>query len=148
MIFRPTRLAFAKWYLIGFAFFALSLLIVLDLPIALPLGDYKLYMILSMFVAVLACILIAEVMRRRELYAITSTRIVEKSGIINTDEDSIYWEKLSNYSVKQGLIERILNIGTIELWAIGGDEKAEITIQKASNIKKIVTILDKLIQKR
>ena len=93
-------------------------------------------------------VLIAELMRRTELYAITNNRIVEKSGIVSTDEDSIYWDKMSNYSMKQNFLEKIFNIGTVELWAIGGEEAPEIILKKVPKVKKVVAVLDKLIQKR
>jgi len=93
-------------------------------------------------------ILIAELLRRNDKYAITSFRVIEKSGIINIDEDSVYWEKLSNYELTQNFIDRIFNIGTIKLWSTGGADVPEVIIRKAPNVKKIRFLLDKLIQKR
>ena len=75
-------------------------------------------------------------------------RIVEKSGIINIEEDSIYWEKVSNYEVSQNLFDRILKVGTIKLWSVGGENEPEVVIKKVSQVKKIRFLLDKLIQRR
>ena len=143
MIFRPTRLAFAKWYAVGFLMIFLGAIAFLFIPDSL-----KLYSLLFLLATGAVSILIAEVMRRTELYAITSNRIVEKSGIVSTDEDSIYWEKMSNYSMKQNFLEKLFNIGTVELWAIGGEDAPEIILKKVPNVKKVVAVLDKLIQKR
>jgi hypothetical protein len=143
MIFRPTRLAFIKWYALGLFMIILGIIAFLYIPEGLNLYSLLLFLPLG---AVFA--LVAEILRRTELYAITSNRIVEKSGIVNTNEDSIYWDKMSNYSMKQGFFERMLNIGTVELWAIGGEEAPEIILRKVPNVKKVVAVLDKLIQKR
>jgi uncharacterized membrane protein YdbT with pleckstrin-like domain len=141
MILRPTRLAFLKWYAAAMALFVLGGSVFI-------LANYSLYALLLFLAVGAISILAAELMRRYELYAITSTRIVEKSGIINTDEDSIYWEKLSNYSFKQSFFDRIFDIGTVEIWSVGGEDTPEIVLKKVPNLKKVVSILDKLVQRR
>lgn len=112
-----------------------------------PTSIYNSY-ILMIFIAGLVVIGIAEILRKNDKYAITSYRVIEKSGIINIEEDSVYWEKLSNYELTQNFFDRIFNTGTIKLWSTGGEDEPEVIIKKAPHIKKIRFLLDKLIQKR
>jgi len=148
LIFNPTRIAFLRLYLI--ATFLISFGIALFFfSSSIPLiSDYIIYILLVFFAVGLIVLGIAEILRKRDKYAITSNRIVEKSGIINIEEDSIYWEKVSNYEVSQNLFDRILKVGTIKLWSVGGENEPEVVIKKVSQIKKIRFLLDKLIQRR
>ena len=155
MIFHPTRLAFFKWYLIAIVVIIVGVIVSLAAFKVITLVQipetYNFYVLIIPFLGIIF-IIIAETLRRLDTYAITSNRVVEKIGIINIKEDSIYWEKIANYSLKQGLLDRIFKVGTIELWSMGGGgerkEEAEVVIKKAPNIKKIRYLLDRLIQKR
>ncbi|OGI12185.1 hypothetical protein A3K64_02530 [Candidatus Micrarchaeota archaeon RBG_16_36_9] len=148
LIFHPTRLAFLKWYLISIFLitFGISLFVFVSMPS--PISSYTPYILLSLSVIGLLLTLIAELLRKNDKYAITSFRIIEKSGIINIEEDSVYWEKLSNYELHQNAFDRIFNTGTIKLWSTGGEEEPEVVIKKSPDIKRIRIVLDKLIQKR
>jgi uncharacterized membrane protein YdbT with pleckstrin-like domain len=153
--FHPTRLAYAQWYLLAFIFIGLGIFVILSvfsiIPFTLPVPkDYNLYTIFIPFVGIIF-IIIARLLERVDTYYITSFRIIEKRGIINIKEDSINWEKISNYSLTQSAVERIFNIGTIRLYSMGGgieDKEAEVILKKVSNIHKIEAVLDKLIQRK
>jgi uncharacterized membrane protein YdbT with pleckstrin-like domain len=149
MIFHPTRLAFLKLYALAILLFLIGSLIFIDiLNMQLIPIEYKIY-ILVFFVSLgIAIIVLAEVKRRNNDYAITSERVVERTGIINIDQDSITWEKISNLSFKRNLFDRIFGIGTIEIWAVGGLDEPEITLRKIPNFKKVLEVLNKLLQKR
>lgn len=148
MIFHPTRLAYLKWYIIAIFLITFSISLFFFIPLQSLLSGFYLYIIVFFIAAGVLLILIAELLRRHDKYAITSFRVIEKSGIINIEEDSVYWEKLSNYELDQNFFDRIFNIGTIKLWSTGGEDKPEVTIRQAPNIKKIRFLLDKLMQKR
>lgn len=149
MIFNPTRLAFAKWYGLAILMFLVGSAIIIDIfNLQLIPFEYKLYSLIGFVMAGIAIIGITELKRSEDDYAITNERIVERTGLININQDSIYWKKLSNFSLKQGLLDRLFGIGTIELWSLGGEDKPQIVIKRAPNFKKIVDLLNKLIQKR
>jgi uncharacterized membrane protein YdbT with pleckstrin-like domain len=147
LIFHPTRLAFLRWYLIAIFLITFSIAMLIYTLSPPPTSIYNSY-ILMIFIAGLVVIGIAEILRKNDKYAITSYRVIEKSGIINIEEDSVYWEKLSNYELTQNFFDRIFNTGTIKLWSTGGEDEPEVIIKKAPHIKKIRFLLDKLIQKR
>jgi len=149
MIFYPTRLAFLKWYIIAAFLFAVGVLVILGmLPLPSTISSYNVYFFAVLIAFGIVLTGIAEILRSHDKYAITNFRVVEKTGIISIKEDSIYWEKLSNYSLKQNFFERILNIGTIELWSVGGEEAPEVILKSVPKVKRIKILLDKLIQKR
>jgi|WetSurMetagenome_2_1015567.scaffolds.fasta_scaffold809017_1 uncharacterized membrane protein YdbT with pleckstrin-like domain len=151
--FHPTRLAYIKWYLLSFIVIGLGIFVILIafdlLPIKLPIpSSYAIYTIAIPFAGALF-IIIADLLRRDDTYTITNYRMLEKKGIFNIKEDSVNWDKVSNYTLTQSAIDRIFNIGTLNLYSIGGaDAKAEVTIKKAPNIHKIKALLDKLIERK
>ena len=156
LIFHPTKLAYLKWYLLAFAIIVIGIFVVLNVfeiikVMSLPIPkDYDLYTIFIPFFGIIF-IIVAGMLRKVDTYYITNFRIVEKRGILSINEDSINWEKISNYSVSQGAIDRLFNIGTIKLYSMGGgieDKEAEVMIKKAPNIHKIKALLDKLIERK
>lgn len=153
LIFRPTRLAFFKWYLLALIIILIGVIISLSAFEIIKIGltipkDYSIYTVVMPFIGIIF-IIIAGLFRRVDTYYITNFRIVERRGIFNIKEDSINWEKVSNYSLNQSFIDRIFNIGTIRLYSMGGiEEEAEVTIKKAPNIHKIKALLDKLIERK
>jgi len=152
LIFHPTRLAFLKWYLIALIIIAVGIFIILSafeiIKVVTISKDYSLYTIFIPFIGVIF-IIIAGLLRKVDTYYITNYRIIEKRGIINIKEDSINWEKISNYSLTQSAIDRLFNIGTIRLYSMGGiEEEAEVTIKRAPHIHKIKALLEKLIERK
>ncbi|MFH1229623.1 MAG: PH domain-containing protein [Candidatus Aenigmatarchaeota archaeon] len=152
--FHPTRLAYIQWYLLAFIFIGLGIFVILAaydmLPIILSIpNEYAIY---SFFIPVLGTffIIIADLLRRDDTYTVTNYRIIEKRGIFNIKEDSVNWDKVSNYTLTQNIIDRLFSIGTIRLYSVGGADAidAEVTIKKAPNIHKIKALLDKLIERK
>ena len=152
LIFHPTRLAFLKWYLIALIIIAVGIFIILSafeiIKVVTISKDYSLYTIFIPFTGVIF-IIIAGLLRKVDTYYITNYRIIEKRGIISIKEDSINWEKISNYSLTQSAIDRLFNVGTIRLYSMGGiEEEAEVTIKRAPHIHKIKALLEKLIERK
>ena len=152
LIFHPTRLAFLKWYFVAFIVIIAGIVFILSafniVPLNIPfLKDNVFYILIVPFFGIVF-IIIAEVLRRVDTYVITNFRVIEKYGIINIKEDSISWEKISNYSLSQNAFGRIFKVGTVKLWSMGGEGEPEVVIKKAAKIQKIRYLLDKLIQRK
>jgi len=152
LVFHPTRLAYFKWYLIALIFIAIGIFVILSvfgiISFSLPIPkEYNIYTVFIPLVGIVF-IIIAGLLRRVDTYYITNYRIIEKRGIINIKEDSINWEKISNFSLTQNAVDRIFNIGTIRLYSMGGIEEAEVTIKKSPHVHKIKTLLERLIEKK
>lgn len=149
LIFHPTRLAYLRWYLIAIFVIIVGIAVSFNLlPLPSNISSYNIYFLFFFVLAGIILIGIAELWRKHDKYAITNYRIIERHGIINIKEDAIYWDKVSNYSLSQNVLDRILKIGIIQLWAVGGENKPEVVIKRSPKIKRIRLLLDKLIQKR
>ena len=150
--FHPTRLAFLRYYLIAFILIFAGILIILsvydiiDFKIAIS-EDYKVYTIFIPFFGVIF-IIMSETLRNDHTYFITSNRMKEKTGIVNIKENSIEWENVAHFTFSQNVLERLIDIGTINLYSLGTkEEKAEIVIKKVPHLKRIKVLLEKLIAK-
>jgi uncharacterized membrane protein YdbT with pleckstrin-like domain len=152
--FHPTRLAYAKWYLLAFIVAGMGIVIALSAfklgPFSIPIGEQASVYTLIIPLIGMAIVIVPTLLRRDDTYTITNFRIIEKKGILNIKEDSVNWEKVSNYTLEQNVLDRILKIGNINLYSVGGadDKDAEVTIKKAPNIHKIKELLDKLIERK
>jgi len=142
--FHPSRFAFLKLYV---AAVVLILLLVVLWFVQLPtvIQAYKNYLLLLLAIAAII-ILIAEVKRQLNSYTITNSTIKEHSGILNISESSVNFDKISSSTVKQSLLDRIVHVGSIDLWSMGGAETAEITIDKIPNVQRIKQMIDEIIQ--
>jgi uncharacterized membrane protein YdbT with pleckstrin-like domain len=149
MIFHPTRLAYIRWYIIAVFLITFGVaLFIFSSSLPLVLSGSILYVLIFFAVSGIILVAIAEILRKNDKYAITNFRVIEKRGIIKIEEDSIYWEKVANYELVQGLFDRIFKIGTIRLWSTGGEDDPEVVIKRAPQVNKIRFLLDKLIQKK
>ncbi len=62
----------------------------------------------------IACMALVEVYRRRYLYVVTNYRVIIRGGLI-LKEKEIAYENISRVYVKQGILGRIFNFGTVVL---------------------------------
>lgn len=151
--FHPSRFVYWRWYLLSIIVILLGSIPLLSLSGIVPLGlaffgDYDLYVFSAIPAIGLIPLLIAEILRRSDLYVLTNERIIEKTGLFNVKENSVEWRNVVNYTFTQSVAEKMFSIGTIRLYSSGGVEhQAELSIKKTPHIKKIKAFLDKLIQK-
>ena len=62
----------------------------------------------------IACMALVEVYRRRYLYVVTNYRVIIRGGLILKEEEIAY-KNISRVYVKQGILGRIFNFGTVVL---------------------------------
>lgn len=145
MKFNPTRWAFFKCYFFAFVLIILAIILFFNLlPIKIP-ADYKYYP-LSLVPTGILLIIIAEVRIKLDNYLITQYRIIEKRGLLSTSEVSMTIDRIANYTTHQSFLDKIINVGTIEIEGVGGDEAQEIVIKRAANVKNIKELIEKLIE--
>ncbi|MDO8657433.1 MAG: PH domain-containing protein [Candidatus Levybacteria bacterium] len=78
-----------------------------------------------------------------EYYEITPQKIIHRKGIIWTKEETFKIEHIESVSLKQGLIAKILNYGTIEFY--DWRTKDNIPIYLIHNPIKYMNILESLV---
>jgi uncharacterized membrane protein YdbT with pleckstrin-like domain len=144
LTFHPTRLSYVKLYFLGLLLILLGLFGYLGIfRVNIPNVSF----LLGLFLGTIL-ILLAEILRLFSTYTITDQRIIERYGIFSKKENSVTWDKISSSSLQQTLFERLMNIGDIELWSVGGSEEPEITLMNVPNIKKVTSLIDSLIKKK
>jgi len=124
MRFSPSRFGFWKWYLISIIIIVIEILSIAIVPI-----------------------IISEIRKRIKVYTITNYRLIEKTGLLSVSETSVPWDKISNYTVTQNVLDKLFRIGNIYVEGIGGDQAVEIGIKKVSNVIKVKGLIEALIQR-
>ena len=154
LVLHPSRWKYARWYLPAVLFIPSGIFIVVsgasfDISRLLELTGFGIYGFIIM-IAGLCLLAVGSISRISRTYYITSHRIIERTGIMNTDENSVNWDRIANYSVIQSATDKMLNIGTIDFDSMtgGGDEDDEVTLVKVANLSKLKVMLEELVTKK
>lgn len=147
MRFHPSRFGFWKWYLISIIIIIIEIIFLLNVVSLDFLKGFEFYFYIILTIIAIVPIIISEVRRMIKVYTITGYRLIEKRGLFITSETSIPWDKISDYTVTQNLLDKLFRIGSIYVEGIGGDQAIEIAIKKVSNIIKIKGLIEALIQR-
>jgi len=116
---RPSRLISFKYYAAAVLLAILAFLLWFFqsyLP-DLPIGRATLVTWVSAFLIFLAIVsvIIAELRRFSTKYIITDFRVIRKDGIVRRHQNVMPYTKLERVQLTQGLLDRILGIGTVVL---------------------------------
>lgn len=142
-----SRRARFLYYLLGFLLLGAAGYLILFEPIELsflyPLVSIH-YMSATLALIGLIVILFAEAKRRTAYFYITQYRIVESWGLIRKREHAIQLEQVESVRIKQGILDRMLGIGDVEvktgrdslvLHKVGNPGKAQSLILSVLNRK-------------
>ncbi len=111
---RPTWRAMLAFY-IKWGFFALVALVAGYLLRRSQGGDeWFAYGGAAAAIIVLLVILLGWLKRVDTHYTVTNRRLVVRKGIVSRNEQSGLVERIQNVNVSQGVIQRLLNVGTVE----------------------------------
>jgi uncharacterized membrane protein YdbT with pleckstrin-like domain len=145
--FHPTRLGYIKFYVVAFILFVLGALLYFSQTLKLIVfSAYHQYAIYPVLLG-LFFVIIPEVKIRLQTYIITTYRVIDRAGIFNISENVVYWNKIASTNISQSVFDRIFDIGSIDMWSMGGSEEPEITLVKIANVKKVQELIDRLIEK-
>jgi uncharacterized membrane protein YdbT with pleckstrin-like domain len=144
--FHPSRFAYVRFYAAAIALVAIVMALQF---IALPaiVRPYQQYFFALLAFAALSLI-IAELRRMSDTYTITNMMIIERRGILHVSESFIQVDKISSSTIEQTVIDRLLDIGSIDIWSMGGSNEPEITIDKIPNARETKLVIDRLVQRR
>ena len=107
MIIRPVRIKKTGSYLIA-----------AGLPALIPILNSSIYSTISL--ALSACFLLtAELERARHKYRIDENGLVYEEGLLNKKKVSVNMDNITKLNVKQGIMERIMRYGDVELETYG-----------------------------
>ena len=139
--FNSTRMAFLKWYFAGFIWIMAWIIARFGIAgISVP-AIITPYLFLLPIIGLLH-IVWAEISIRVNRFYISDQKITEKKGIFSINETYLQTDRIANYTVKQNVIEKLLDIGTIEIESVDGDDAPEILMSCVGEIGKIKALLD------
>ncbi len=99
---------------------------------------------LATFIIGIILIGFAELSRIMHTYYITDKEITEKFSFLSRRVISTSYSKIQNLELKQGLFERIVNIGDLEFYTaadFGGSKRPEIVFRGIKNPMEIKNII-------
>jgi uncharacterized membrane protein YdbT with pleckstrin-like domain len=73
---------------------------------------------------------------------ITSKKVIKKTGVIGVTTDEIRNVKIESVEIKQGILGRIFNYGTVIISGTGG---SKLSLNFVNNPKKVKQTIDNLI---
>lgn len=139
--FNSTRIAFLKWYLAGFVWILVWIIArfgIAGISVPATITPYLFFLPLIGLLHVLW----AEINIHINRFYISDQRITEKKGILSIEETYLQTDRVANYTIKQNFVERLLDIGTIEIESVDGDDEVEILMKGVGEISKIKALLD------
>ncbi|MEW6213988.1 MAG: PH domain-containing protein [Nitrospirota bacterium] len=84
------------------------------------------------FFVLLFVISLATIFRFRYLFTVTEDRVMMRAGLIAKNTNEMQLRHIRAINVRQGVIERLLNIGTIEMMS-AADTEAKVEFKGVSN---------------
>ena len=72
---------------------------------------------------------------KRRSWALEEAGIVARRGVLSREEKTISWTRISDRSISQSLIGRILNHGTIRL-ETAGDTFGDMVLPQVGNVER------------
>jgi uncharacterized membrane protein YdbT with pleckstrin-like domain len=141
---RPSRKAFVFEYILFFIALIISIIVIYPLMVS-KLTNTSTVILKSMGyilgIITLAILIKIEYKIWSKRYAITTQRIIVSEGIFSENFRSSVHEKITDIGLKQTLLDKILNTGTIYINTAGSDN-VELTLEKISaplTIKKQIS---------
>lgn len=84
---------------------------------------------------------------RMHLYAITSEQVYHRSGIISRSIERVRMEQIQNTACSQGIVERLLSFGTVQL-DTAGTANVELNLWAINEPRSVSRIVTKQLNKR
>ena len=132
VIFHTSRLRYFLIYLIVIILLVLSFIIYKEASFKMP----------SIIIS-LILVIIAEIFTRATDLIIEEDHITNEVGILSKKTIRIHYFDISDVTIDQSFIQRILGIGDIHINSSGGSGQKEIVIKKIQDVKLVHDIITK-----
>ncbi len=148
MSLRPSRVLFLRYYVAAFLLLILSVVIGFGIFMMPAIGPVVATLVtigvagLLLFTA-LILVLVAELSRLGTRYIVTDFRVIRKVGIVRRKENAMPFNKLERTEMSQGVIDRILGIGSVVV-DTGEDQ---MTIKSVRNPRDVEQTISSRLQK-
>ena len=140
----PSRFGHIKWYILSMFFIGVWIIVWFDMLgmnfLLTAIDKYMLYSFVSLGGGILILIY-TELLTLKEKYVFTNYRVIHSQGLFGTHESTIEYEMISHYTLRQTSLEKLLNIGTVEINIIGRGIDSKFYLKKIPKINKVKKIL-------
>ena len=139
---RPSRILFLKYYVVAVLFlFLIFFLWFFDFLIPglsiISRTAIKLWGTAVLGFLALVLVLVAELKRLATKYVVTDFRVIRMDGILRKSENVMPYNKLERVQLTQGLVERILGIGTLVV-DTGEDQMLIASVRNPRNVERAI----------
>ena len=131
-IFHTSRLRYFLIYLIVIILLVLSFIIYKE-------GSFK----MPSIIISLILIIIAEILTRATDLIIEENHITNEVGVLSKKTIRVHYFDISDVTIDQSFIQRILGIGDIHINSSGGSGQKEIIIKKIQDVNLVHDIITK-----
>lgn len=101
--------------------------------------------IVGVLAAAVATVVYGEVWRAQTRYAITNRRLTIETGLLSREVHQTRIERIQNVNTKQGVIDRMLNIGIVE-FETAGEAGYNFSFRGVDDPRRIVVTVDRALQ--
>ena len=108
----------------------------------LPLIQGTFYLLLIIIIFLALSIIFDILSWRRKKYQLTNQRVVIQKGILRRKRSSIHYPKIQDIEIYQGIIDRIISAGDIEIY--GGHEHTNIVLEDIPNPREVEDMIDRV----
>ncbi|WP_286244010.1 PH domain-containing protein [Methanobacterium ferruginis] len=110
--------------------------------VQLPLIQATFYLTLLIMLLLIISIILDIVSWRRKKYQLTNQRVIIQKGLIRKKRSYIHYTKIQDIDIYQGLIDRLLSAGDIEIY--GGHEHTNIVLEDIPNPREVEDMIDRV----
>ena len=91
----------------------------------------------------LLILLYVSIKRKNTIYQVTNRRIITQKGIFAKNREDISLKDIRAFNIKQGVIERMLNIGSVSVVTAAGGAGFEVmsNVKNPDKIREMITQL-------
>lgn len=108
----------------------------------LPLIQGTFYLLLIVIILLILSIIFDIISWRRKKYQLTNQRVVIQKGTLRRKRSSIQYPKIQDIEIYQGIIDRIISAGDIEIY--GGHEHTNIVLEDIPNPREVEDMIDRV----
>ena len=115
-----------------------------------PLDSFSTYVIggiLILIVIGIPLIIVSELMRRGHKYYLTNERIIHQYVFLSKKTSTVFYDKVQDVRLTQGLIERIFGLGKIHV-NTAGTHTTEIVFKGVKNPAEIKRIIERHVMEK
>ena len=97
------------------------------------------------FVCLVVTIIVVAILRARHFFEVTDDRVTAREGLISRDTTEIQLRYVMGTHIKQGVIERILGIGTVEIFS-AAETRSRVLFRGISDPVAVRDMINRMIQ--